>query len=385
MARELASRVALYERLGIAATRRIISHAMAASYAALRSGHDPALAFRIKLQEWLPLLRKTMFASHLQGMRVMLARARLAHTRELSLAGALDGAVAFLKKTLELKDEELQAIAKKYDVHTAKVLRDVAESGDRKIGKALLRVTESGGHVREGVGALKVAFDAMGVTPKNKYTLEAIYRTQTQLAFSAGQRAQEQDPAIQEILWGYEYATVGDDRVRPEHAALDGVRLPKDDPFWIKNMPPNGWGCRCQAIPIFQEEEEVHPPAPFIDDESGKLIIPGAGKGFEFNPGNMFPTEPIVPLSRVLPRESIVDTPASKAAKQAISNVARRRAQNLLRSETKTEQLRKQLAALKDSNKRKSTYEKELKQNVKDLRGIKRDLNKLVSPRKATT
>lgn len=373
MARELASRVAMYERLGLAATRRIISHAMAASYAALRSGQDPALAWDIKIQEWLPLLRQTMFVSHLQGMRVMVARARLARKDELSLAGALDGAVAFLNKALKLKSEELQAIAKKYDVHTAKVLRNVAESGDRKIGKAMLRVTKRGGHVREGIKELKKAFDAMGVTPKNSYTLEAVYRTQTQLAYSAGQRAQERDPVIQEILWGYEYATVGDDRVRPEHAALDGVRLPKDDPFWSKNMPPNGWGCRCQAIPIFQEEEVVRPPA-IIEDDNGNAIIPGAQKGFEFNPGDMFPVEPIVPLRTVLKRSTEIIAPATKLRARTINVVARRRAQNLIRVQGRTEQLRKQLKREQAKTSRKLAKKEALEQDIAYLKDAIRRL-----------
>ena len=45
-----------------------------------------------------------------------------------------------------------------------------------------------------------------------------------------------------------QYETVGDDRVRPEHAALDGIIKPVDDRFWNVWMPPNGWNCRCDVI-----------------------------------------------------------------------------------------------------------------------------------------
>lgn len=41
------------------------------------------------------------------------------------------------------------------------------------------------------------------------------------------------------------YKTVGDERVRPEHAQWDNTVLPIDDPFWNTHYPPNGWGCRC--------------------------------------------------------------------------------------------------------------------------------------------
>lgn len=44
-----------------------------------------------------------------------------------------------------------------------------------------------------------------------------------------------------------EYVTFGDDRVRPSHAAMNGVVAAQDDPFWQKNYPPNGHNCRCTA------------------------------------------------------------------------------------------------------------------------------------------
>ena len=45
-----------------------------------------------------------------------------------------------------------------------------------------------------------------------------------------------------------QYETVGDGRVRPEHAVLDGIVKPVDDKFWNVNYPPNSWNCRCYTI-----------------------------------------------------------------------------------------------------------------------------------------
>jgi SPP1 gp7 family putative phage head morphogenesis protein len=47
-----------------------------------------------------------------------------------------------------------------------------------------------------------------------------------------------------------QYRTAGDDRVRPEHAALNGVTLPPSDPFWDVYYPPNGWNCRCTVVQV---------------------------------------------------------------------------------------------------------------------------------------
>lgn len=46
------------------------------------------------------------------------------------------------------------------------------------------------------------------------------------------------------------YDTMKDERVREEHAVLDGTVLPVDDPFWKTWYPPNGWGCRCDVTQL---------------------------------------------------------------------------------------------------------------------------------------
>jgi len=46
------------------------------------------------------------------------------------------------------------------------------------------------------------------------------------------------------------YQTFGDGRVRPAHAALNGLVLPADHPFWKDHYAPWDWGCRCQVVPV---------------------------------------------------------------------------------------------------------------------------------------
>jgi len=54
-----------------------------------------------------------------------------------------------------------------------------------------------------------------------------------------------------------EYDTIGDDRVRPTHRALDKIIRPVNDKFWSVYYPPNGWRCRCSVRQITAEEGEV--------------------------------------------------------------------------------------------------------------------------------
>ncbi len=52
------------------------------------------------------------------------------------------------------------------------------------------------------------------------------------------------------------YRTVGDSRVRPEHATLNGIVKPIDDPFWKTYYPPNGWRCRCTVMNTAEKVSE---------------------------------------------------------------------------------------------------------------------------------
>lgn len=84
--------------------------------------------------------------------------------------------------------------------------------------------------------------------------------------------------------YNLQYRTAGDDKVRPEHAALNGVTLPMSDPFWETYYPPNGWNCRCTVV---QVRKTKYPQTP--RDEAmarGEEALQSDTKGiFRFNPG----------------------------------------------------------------------------------------------------
>ncbi len=81
-----------------------------------------------------------------------------------------------------------------------------------------------------------------------------------------------------DIYPNLEYRTAGDSDVRAEHAKLDGIILPMNDPFWSGHTPPLGWGCRCELVqtddPVNKDQEKYKG----FEDTT-------APKGFDFNPG----------------------------------------------------------------------------------------------------
>lgn len=65
-------------------------------------------------------------------------------------------------------------------------------------------------------------------------------------AHSAGQWRDFIDRA--DLYPNLQFSTVGDDRVRDAHRALDGATYPVGDPFWDTHTPPLDWRCRCVLI-----------------------------------------------------------------------------------------------------------------------------------------
>ena len=84
--------------------------------------------------------------------------------------------------------------------------------------------------------------------------------------------------------YNLQYRPAGDEKVRPEHAALDGVTLPMSDPFWETYYPPNGWNCRCTVVQVRKSKYATTPR-----DEAmarGEEALQSDTKGiFRFNPG----------------------------------------------------------------------------------------------------
>lgn len=84
--------------------------------------------------------------------------------------------------------------------------------------------------------------------------------------------------------YNLQYRTQKDDKVRPEHAALDGVTLPPSDSFWEEFYLPNGWNCRCTVVQVRKSKYPAtsHVEAMRLGDEALQRDSKGI---FRFNPG----------------------------------------------------------------------------------------------------
>jgi len=75
-----------------------------------------------------------------------------------------------------------------------------------------------------------------------------------------------------------QYMTARDERVRATHAALDGIVLPADSPFWDRHTPPWEYGCRCDVRGVTAEEADEIREADAGKDPQKQRVLDGAVK-----------------------------------------------------------------------------------------------------------
>ena len=288
LAQRMADEVASIEKPGVRATAIIGARLVDAVVRAYQRRLDPIAVLRARMESMRAVVRDGMVTAHLTGIR----RAQINRPRTLRLSTtAYRGAISFLRSRVAMSAASMRELSERYDADALVMLKGSSDATERALAQTLLKISEQGLHVRDGMAAIRETMKAQGLTvetyPKTvaPYRLEAIFRTQTQFAYAAGRHTSEADPFTQEFIWGYTYVTVGDVRVRPSHAAIDGTTLPKEHVFWVENMPPNGWNCRCQVITLFEERAIALPPEPFEFD--GRTVTPGADPGFRVHPIEM--------------------------------------------------------------------------------------------------
>ena len=160
----------------------------------------------------------------------------------------------------------------------------------------------------------------------NRHYLEAEYQFAVHSAQSAANWANLQENTSRYWL---EYRTAGDERVRANHAVLNGICLPKDDDFWTEYYPPNGWRCRCVAVEVLARENTLSDSkkAKELGEKATTHIAPN-GKNklqmFRFNPGaekKVFP--PNNAYNKVVGAKDVKETLKEKVRNENIEDTSK--------------------------------------------------------------
>ena len=107
-------------------------------------------------------------------------------------------------------------------------------------------------------------------------------RTNAQVAYNRGRWTQQQQSSS---ITHLRYKTMEDAKVRPNHAAINNVTLPKDHPFWRTHYAPLGFNCRCLCIGLTADAAKA---AGITDSKDIPTDQPD--KGWDFNAGDTYAT-----------------------------------------------------------------------------------------------
>jgi len=213
-------------------------------------------------------------------LKYKMSSARLSERHALPLS-ARSEAAGFLEKRKALTPSAAQQVIRAYGNEAARVTRRLGAAVERKAQDLVIDLLEDDVHVEAGAAAFASLLMDHGLGNHAASLAETLLRTEVMLADSAGREAWDADPAVQEVLWGWEYSTAGDDRVRPTHAAMDGVQLAKDDPLWLVWTPPNGWQCRCIKLELFDRPSSPRRPPDYVNvDGINVKVYPDEGWAF---------------------------------------------------------------------------------------------------------
>ena len=150
----------------------------------------------------------------------------------------------------------------------------------------------------------------------NSYYLKAEYNFAKASAQMAAKWKQYEADGDRYLL---QYRTAADERVRKSHRLMHNITLPVSSKFWDWYFPPNGWGCRCNAVQVRRGK--------YPESNEHKAMNLGsqatAGKHqemFRFNPGKQMTTFPAYNAYTIRKCQDCPDNGALKLAAKIPDN-----------------------------------------------------------------
>ena len=203
-----------------------------------------------------------------------------------------DAAIAFWKQRAKLTDEEAKALGEEVK-HRAFYVTGLAKQDlVQLVSDGIEEALKNGETLADFKKRIAAAIQAQGW---HDYRVENIFRTNMQVAYSAGRYKKMQAVKASRPYW--QYIAVMDKRVRPSHAILHEKVYPADHEFWSSNYPPNGFRCRCGVRTLSARqvkkqgltvETEMPKADMWTDPKTGYeyfVHFPGADKGFKKQSG----------------------------------------------------------------------------------------------------
>lgn len=178
------------------------------------------------------------------------------------------GAIEFIRMLTPVTRDVFDGLSKQYQNDAFTIAGVTDQRLLQRIRDELAQIVSDGGTPADFRHAVAQLRGYEGAERLSAVDLDGVFQGQTQKAYSAGRYEQMTDESVQAALPYWQFWTVGDDRVRPEHRVLDQFTALAIDPVWRKIYPPCGYGCRCSVVPIAADEAREG------SDSDGLLRLP---------------------------------------------------------------------------------------------------------------
>lgn len=179
-------------------------------------------------------------------------------------------AVAFIKSrpvvTRAMYDElapELRGLAF--------VISGMEDAAQLQAARDIIAKLPAGGNFEDVKAELLQALPWAG--KKGERRAEFLLRHWGGVAYAAA--AWKVDERQKDVFPYRQYITMGDDKVRDTHQALNGIILPVDSPFWKGHLPPWEFGCRCQSVVLMERDVEKIRQAEAGKDPAERKVLEG--------------------------------------------------------------------------------------------------------------
>lgn len=196
-------------------------------------------------------------------------------------------AIEYLRNLLGITSEQWREIWAETKAVSDLVAKETLFAMQRDMMRAVLTAIEDGTTLEEFRTRYREILANAGWSdrPNQGWHSQMIFRMHTQAAYAAGrwrqaEEAEARNPTRPIFL---RYVTVGDNRVRPNHAAWQGVILPLRHPWWQTHYPPCGFNCRCHAM-VLTERSLARYGWTVTADSDPRLALP-VDQGWDQNVG----------------------------------------------------------------------------------------------------
>lgn len=190
-----------------------------------------------------------------------------------------DEARDYFRALVPMTEEEWVIVEEEIRLRAFTVANVASMDALLEIYNALDKRLSDGTTYQEFQQQILTVFEDRGWIAPEPYRLENLFDTNIQSAYGHGRLVQHS--ALGDLYPYGEYATVGDDRVRPHHRELEGQIHLMDSDFWRIHYPPWEFRCRCSCIPRSREEVEGQEIS-FGNGPSPERDFQGPGYGFGF-------------------------------------------------------------------------------------------------------